>query len=467
MTAPEKSAFDERIYGDLPPEFFAAGIDTTASLARLQNIMPKPYQAFDLFMSFYRPAEAAASSLKPVNKKAPAWLSFMRALLRRDEYLKVNRVTRGTMELAAAAAARFLATLINAEVQVGQKKYSLEALDEVINKIENNNPPPELRGEIQNAGAEEFLRQLQAKISEAAGEAATQLEQILKELTEYVEAKHEAGAAAAQLAGGFGYGLEGLSIWTFLKNADEFRRKVRLLSAAACTMRMFNRVLPTSLDHMYVESKWGGIDGVTQMRSYSQLPDIMPSELALMQISPPLFAVKLAQMSLTVYRRAAAVKPVVFIDKSGSMDEPLEGRQQIPKISLAAGLGLALYRRYNAAIYLFDTEMEKVSPKEVVKTLLSIRADGGTAIDGVLEEILKIGRRDYIYIIVTDGITEGTEETLKQLVTRGLARQMRAMLVPPGDEEGEWIKTVKSHGQVLRAGDVAEFMAAARQALTS
>ncbi len=444
----DKSAFTPAIYGGLPPEFYVPGTDMVTRLARLQGVAPKFYQSRDVYLAFYRPAEAAASALKQENKAAPAWLSFMRALLRSEHYLKANRITKGSMELAAAAAARLLTTL------AGQKTYQL---------MDKNYD--ELRKEAQNAGGvEKFLQKLEAEIGEAV---ASQLEQILKELMEYVEARREAQTAAAQLAGGHSYNLEGLSIWTFLQNPDEFRRRVRLLSAAALALRQFSRILPASLSHQQTESRWGGIDGITQMQTYSQLPDVLPSELALMHASPTLFTLKLVQMSLNVHRRAASIKPIVFVDKSGSMDEPLErGPQQMAKLSIAAGLALALYRKFNADIYLFDTETEMVTPKEVVKVLLSVRADGGTSIDSVIEEITRIGRRDHIYLIISDGITEASEEVLSRFIAKGLAKQTRVILIPPSEEYG-WLEAVRRYGgRVINAKDVAGFVAAARKALS-
>jgi uncharacterized protein with von Willebrand factor type A (vWA) domain len=201
------------------------------------------------------------------------------------------------------------------------------------------------------------------------------------------------------------------------------------------------------------------------MQSYEQLHRLLPSELAMSHISRALFAAKLAQMALNVYRYAAAVRPVLFVDKSGSMAEELAGSPGMPKISLAAGLALALYRRMGGIVYLFDTEVDKVEPRDVVRLLLTIEADGGTNIDPVLEEITRIGRRDHIFIIISDGITEASRETLRRFEASGLAKQTRLILVPPGEEAYEWVEVVRRHGRVVKATDVASFVAAARQAV--
>jgi len=442
-----KSAFSPDIYENMPLDIYMPGIDTATQLLKSEKIMPKLYQIHDIYMAHYKPYETVYRSLKQSNKAAPAWRMFVESLIRSPNFIELNNITNGSMELAAAAAARTFTKIAQIQTQTGQ------TLEEVIRGIDDNNGRPGGGLEIQKAGGVD-LQVLMGQISEAVGQAVGQ---VIEELREYIEARREAEAAAAMLAGGYGYSLEGLSIWSFLENPDELRRRVRLLSAAALALRQISRSLPTSLSHAYTESMWGGIDGVTKMQSYTQLPDVLPSELALREVCPTLFAAKLAQMNLSVHRRAAAVKPILFIDKSGSMDAPLEGTDT-PKISLAAGLAIAIYRRFGGEIYLFDTEVDKVDPKGVVKTLLSIRADGGTMIDAVLEEIMRIDRRDQIYIIVSDGITEASEDTLRRRFK--VAKRTRLILV--GEEGYNWVKAI---GRVIKATDIAGFMAAARQAL--
>jgi uncharacterized protein with von Willebrand factor type A (vWA) domain len=326
-----------------------------------------------------------------------------------------------------------------------------------------------------------YLRLVEKQIREAGKAAAAQLPQVLAELQNYVEAREEAEAAAAALAGGHGYGLEGLSIWHFTQQPDEFRRRVKLLAGAALALRRFSRVLPASLSHQQAESLWGGIDGVAKMTSYSQLRDVSPSELAVANTTRALFAVKLAQKSLMVYRKAAAVRYVVFVDKSGSMAEALTGepgslgpgdsmlrrflgaeeRLMIPKISLAAGLALALFRRFNAEVYLFDTEVDRAAPRDVVNMLLTIRADGGTNIAAVMEEVMRIDRPDNIYVIISDGITDASPELTRRFISRCGART-RLILIPPSGHY-PWVEELKRRGGVVYARDVAQFEEAARR----
>ena len=479
-----KSAFNHLIYGDLPLDFFLPGIDMTNRLARLYHVAPKFYQTHDLFLAFYQPYDVVFHTLKKSNKAAPAWRAFVEGLIRRPEFLELNQITRGSMELAAAAAARTLAIALNMRVQISSDSrhtYDLDVLNQVMKNIEQNNAP-ELEQEIRSAGGvQRYLRLVEKWVREAGKSAAAQLPQVQTEIQKYVEARQEAEAAAAVLAGGRGYTLEGLSIWHFLQSPDEFRRRVRLFAGAALALRRFSRVLPASLSHQQAENLWG----VSKMQYFHQLKEALPQELALFHVSRALFAAKLAQMSLTVYRRAVAVKYVIFVDKSGSMAEPLSGppgvlgpgdskliellggseRLVVPKISLAAGLALAMHRRVDAGVYLFDTEVDRVAPKDVVNVLLTIKADGGTNIAAVMEEILRIDKPDNIYIIISDGITDAAPELTRQFISK-CGTRTHLILVPLAEEKYQWVQELKKRGNVAYAKDVAQFEEAVRRIFT-
>jgi uncharacterized protein with von Willebrand factor type A (vWA) domain len=481
-----KSAFNNLIYREMPLDYFLPGIDMTTRLAKLHRITPKFYQAHDLFMAFYQPYEVVFRSLKKSNKAAPAWRTFVEGLIRRPEFLELNQITHGSVELAAAAAARTLSIVLNMRVQISsdaKHTYDLDALNQIIKDIEQNNAPAGLEQEIQAAGGvQKYLRLIERRVREAGKAAAAELDKVTKELQQYIETRREAEAAAAQLAGGHSFSLEGLSVWHFMERPDEFRRRVKLLVGAAFALRRFSRVLPASLSHQQAESLWGGVDGVAKMAQYAQLKDALPSELALSHISRELFAVKLAQMSLMVYRRAVAAKYVVFVDKSGSMAEPLTGpgllepeelreylgaeeRISVPKISLATGLALALYHRLRTDIYLFDTEVDRVAPRDVIATLLTIKADGGTNIARVMEEIMQIDKPDNIYVIISDGITDADKELTRRFVER-CGPRTRLILIPPSGENYQWIQMLKRYGNVAYARDVAQFEEAVRRIFT-
>jgi uncharacterized protein with von Willebrand factor type A (vWA) domain len=451
-----KSAFRESIYSGMPLDYYLPGINITYRLASLFLIRAKFYQVHDLFLAFFVPYSTATKALKLSNKAAPVWRAFMEALIKSGKYVEINKITKGSMELAAAAAAKVLARI--ELVTVEGKFYRFNELDDAVKRQKVDMPSVE---KAFRDSAQEALKNAEV------------------ELKMYLEHMADVEAAASVLAGGHGYSLDGLSIWHFYERPDEFRKHVKVLVGAALWLKRFMRALPTSLEMQVVESRWGGIEGVAKMMHFSQLREALPAELALADIAQALFAVKLAQLSLNVYGHAATIKPVIFVDKSGSMAEELADLRMRPddpawkhlfgrvtKISLAAGLALALHRRLDAEVYLFDTEVERMNSRDVVETLLKIRASGGTDISAVMEEILRMGRPDRLYVIISDGITDAPKELVKSFIER-YGPKTKLILVPPSEERYDWVEALKALGNVAYARDVAEFEEAAKRLLTT
>ncbi len=105
-------------------------------------------------------------------------------------------------------------------------------------------------------------------------------------------------------------------------------------------------------------------------------------------------------------------------------------------------------------MYLFDTEVEKVEPKDVVNVLLKIQADGEMNIDEVIEEMACIDRPDNRYIIISDWITEADKENLRRF-SRYAPRTKQILVPPAGDENYQWVQMLKKMGHVAYARDVA------------
>ncbi len=125
-----------------------------------------------------------------------------------------------------------------------------------------------------------------------------------------------------------------------------------------------------------------------------------------------------------------------------------------------------MYRKYNADVYLFDTEVTAVKPADVVNVLLTIDADGGTNIDPVIEEINHINKTDYIYIIISDGITEASEQHLAEL--RRFAPRVKLILVDYTREPSyNWVQLLKQFNNVALANDIASFENAVKRALST
>jgi uncharacterized protein with von Willebrand factor type A (vWA) domain len=423
-----RSAFTKSIYGGLPAEIFLPHIhDVTQYVYELAYIRPKAYQAHDAFLMFYQEFDVVVRSLKKENKAAPVWHRVVAGAVRGQKFVKISSVTARSADLAVVAATKFLTELFK---RTGER-------------VERAQKP--------EGAAEEAL---------AAAVAAA---------SEYAEVKTAAASAAAALAGagGLGYSLEGLSALKFLKEPDEFRKRASILIHALWAFRQFEEAVPASLTHQQAASQYGAVSGVAPIRDLSRIADALPSELAAVRLGRGgrlLFALKLVQGQLLGNKRMAEVKPAVFVDKSGSMAAPLA--DGVEKISLAAGLALALHVKLGADVYLFDTELEgPVRRAQVVDTLLRIEADGGTDIGPVLEEIMRIGKRERVYVIVSDGITEAPEELVERFRQSGLARRTKLLLVPPGEEHFNWVRLLKQYGNVHYAATAAQFRDNAVRAL--
>jgi len=435
-----KSAFRESIYESLPVDFYVPYISSIQKyLVEMSRIRSKFYQSHDAFLMFYKPYHLVFQSLKKQNKASPVWLDVVKRIVTDNRFYDLNVITSNSVDLAIVAAMQLLQKLLK-NVDVDQ-----------LQKLQDQPP--------QSPEVQKVLKEVMDKLAPAIDSAITTT---LDAVKEFKELQESAGEAIRMLSGGHGYTKETLSVLPYLKDPDEFRRRVRILSEATRWLRTFMALIPTSLQHQQIASMFGGVNGVARMQSDQQIQDILSSELALTQlgdIGQILFAAKLALKQLNVYQRAATVKPVIFIDKSGSMAEAFEEETGVPKISVATGLALALYKKLNADIYLFDTELEKVNPSKIVETLLTIKADGGTNVDPVLSEIMNIGKKDYTYIIISDGITEASDDVLTNFIKSGLVPRTKLILVPPayGSSSYKWVQVLKEAGNTRRVWRIDEF----------
>jgi len=459
-----KSVFKDTIYDYLPLDFYLPSISETQKLSMTlsrKRFYAKFYQAHDAYLMFYKSYPLVLSSLKKQNKAAPVWHHIVSTAVRSEKFYDLNKVTANSSELSLLAATRFLLSLLRqVDVEEYQKQYK-----QIFQQQQYKQ---------QTLTGQQALQQV-VDVLDKATEGAIQ--DALNSVYEYKESKELVDEAINMLAGSGGHGFtkDALSVFRFLEKPEEFRKRVDIVRYARLFFSQFLTLTPISLQHQQVVSIYGGVNGITRMFSEMQLPDVLPSELAVTQlgnIGRLLFAIKLAQKQLAVYQKAATVKPVVFVDKSGSMAEAFEWdkpeeREWVPKISIATGLALALYRKLNADVYLFDTEVEKVNPSRVVETLLKIEADGGTNIDPVLEEMTRIGKKEYLYIIISDGITEANTEVLERFKSSGLAQRVKLILVPPASKHYNWVELLRQHNNVQYAHDVMTFVTAVRKTLDS
>ena len=155
--------------------------------------------------------------------------------------------------------------------------------------------------------------------------------------------------------------------------------------------------------------------GEKLMRSLSEAPDVVTSEMA---YPDEIQSYHLATRTAFVRERYSGVNEVVvYLDKSGSMGGTMayEG-QYVEKIAYSAACAFALSRELKSVgskltLKLFDTMVhgEITKPFDLLKTLTSIRADGGTNITKVLEDALNYD--DKKVVLVSDGIDSIDEAT--------------------------------------------------------
>jgi uncharacterized protein with von Willebrand factor type A (vWA) domain len=447
-----KSAFNDQIYDPFDWTFYVPYATELQRMLREYRVWPHFYQLMDAFQMFYQPFQKVAQSLKQFNKVAPVWWWVVKSTLFSEKFMDLNKFTSGSVDLSLIAAYQFLRNIFN-------------VWDRNIDKIQE-----QLRSDLKDKPTGVCKGITDSTVNGTGlGDVITQaIEEVKNTVQEFNNARTDATEAIQSLSGlpgGSGYSLDALSALTFLNNPDEFRRRVTILKWSSIMLKHFTNTLPRSFEREVITSQWGGVAGVTLG---SKIADTLPSELALAshedpgiaQVGRALLAQKLVTSSLQVLARATAVEPVIFIDKSGSMAEGIRfGSENVPKISVASGLALALYKKFQSPVYLFDTELSKASASDVVRMLLTISADGGTDITPVLEEIIHLGQDKY-FIILSDGITEASEDVLKRF--ESLAP--RTLLVMVGEEAPRynWVEVLRRFGNVVEARDVATIEAGVR-----
>ena len=369
------------------------------------HIKPKLFQSLDAFSLFYFDVNKLAENLKQPPKIL--WHKLIQKTLVDENYLKLNKLTQNSVELSIIAGYQFLKSIF----QYAKK-----------------NPQFKFNNLMQQPQDQQFEQEAEQVVKQA-------LEQAMSLVEEYKEMRDEVAYGISILPGGHGFNLEALSAINFLEKPDDFRRKVQLLRSLIQAFKFFTKAIPTSFEHQQIEYSSGSVCGVTLLHDIKQIVDLLPTELA---YPKALLTLRLITQSAIVRARSASLTPVVFLDKSGSMAESLSFYEKIPKISAGAGLALALYRKFNAKIFLFDTEVVEVNPKEVINTLMRIQADGGTNIEEVLRKIQSMPRNN-LYIVISDGICDVPEDLAKSVAQ---THKVVFCVLPPSWEYN-WLRYFK------------------------
>ena len=245
-----------------------------------------------------------------------------------------------------------------------------------------------------NAGNQSVLNSLMANISTAASGAAERSEEMMSMMSSF----SHSGIPMRKLV-----------------DPDEMREILanRLVVSLAKVMKKLSTD-ETGRSSVKPSVRRGLPIGVKTMRTFAEIPDIIPQEM----LNEDLLNYRIASRTVHVRERFASMnRYMVYLDKSGSMGGTVQfDAMRVPRIAVAAASAMGLagtLRRHGGSmsLKLFDTEVqEPVSDMwDLLRTLARISADGGTNITRVLEDIQKSGR-DYKTVIISDGIDSIQED---------------------------------------------------------
>ena len=339
----------------------------------------KHYQRHDLFNLFY-------SSQVSFNNKNTAWSSLLKTLSKQLEFIKVKKFTEGDEELSALMTSRIMIRILQEmekqNQQQGQGNQSSQ--QQIVDAIKN------------------------------------ELSQGYKQIQEYKEGREEMQQLMMMLGnGGNAFSNDALSLLKYLQSPDDLRQRIKMLKDTFIMLRKFSVELPASFRKSQLSSDQGEVSRIEKLMRETQITHMISGEysyLALARnndLAKLLFSMRYVNRELLVYRGSASPKVSLYIDKSGSMSEHLEG---VPKISLAAGLGLAMLKKFDdTKIFMFDTEVTETDRNKIVQTLLTIAADGGTNIAEVLHRIKEVDDKKTIHVVISDGVDEVSESVINSI----------------------------------------------------
>jgi uncharacterized protein with von Willebrand factor type A (vWA) domain len=390
----------------------------------------KHYQRHDIFNLFY-------SSQVSFNNKNTAWASLLKNLSKQLEFIKVKKYTEGDEELSALMTAR--------------------AMVRILQEMEKQKQQDQQGQGNQGNQTQQIIDAVKSELSRG-----------YKQVQEYKEGREEMQQLMTMLggSGGNAFSNDALSLLKYLQRPDELRNRIKVLKDTFTWLRNFSTELPASFKKSQLSSDQGEINRIEKLMKETQITHMISSEysylaLALAKnnnLAKLLFSMRYVNKELLVYRGSASPKAYLYIDKSGSMSENME---DVAKISLATGLGLAMLRKFDdTRIFMFDTEVTEVDKNKIVQTLLTISADGGTNIAEVLKQIKEIDDRRTIHIIISDGIDEVSEDMINSLPAE-LRRRIVFILIEANVPQ--WLESFRYYP----VKSIAEFQQAVANSLKS
>jgi len=329
------------------------------------------------------------------------WKTILEKYYETDAYRKLNSAVAGDPLLAKYATVHFLNTLFS------ESKKQLNRLKQ-LSEEDKKDPVGSLMRLLDQAppGAGRVVAAVVAALEKEA-------EEVLKDI-EVAETFSHVGVPVA----------------AFLEKPDEFREKARnrIVVHLVRFLRRLRREAPSRKQARMPTLVGGRPLGVKRLQRWSELSAVLPVEL----LDEDLLAYRIASRTVRVAERRGFIQDyVVYLDKSGSMASDIKYRfsptqvEDVPKISFAAASALALAYKLRQAgarmtLKLFDVEVHDpiTDFAQLIDTLMRIKADSGTNISRVLEDALN--HRDAKIIVVTDGIDQVSDESVRGAKSAGL-----------------------------------------------
>jgi len=332
------------------------------------------------------------------------WKVILENYYNTDNYRILNNAISGDPMLSKYATIHFLNSLF---------KKSEEELKE----------KPQLNEEDKQNPIGSLMNYIDTQVSKGNYKA----QKIIQRINQFLESEAKEILQDIQTIESFTH--VGIPVANLLEKPDEFREKARnkIIVHLVKFLQKLRREAP-SLKQAKAPTLIGGRPlGIKKLQRFSELSRILPIDY----LDDDLLTYKVASKTARVSESYGSIQNyVVYLDKSGSMTESISYRtltqtEYVPKISFASASALTLaqlLKKIGAkmTLKLFDIEVHDpiTDFSSLIETLLKIRADSGTNISNVLEDALKY--RDEKIIIITDGIDEVSEESIKKAKSSNL-----------------------------------------------
>jgi uncharacterized protein with von Willebrand factor type A (vWA) domain len=286
----------------------------------------------------------------------------------------------------------------------------------------------EMREDRDGRGREDPVGALMGRIDRMMQHGSPSADRLVVALSRALEEEAEETLRDIEAAESFTH--VGIPVAELLERPDEFREKARnrIIVYLVKFLRKLRREAPGPRSARSPTLVGGRPLGVKRIQRWSELPRVLPVDY----LDDDLLSYRIASRTARVSESYGSVQNyVVYLDKSGSMGSTIQYRasptqvEYVPKISFAAASALALahqLRRLGArmTLKLFDTEVHDpvADYARLIDVLARIRADSGTNISNVLDDAL--GHRDDKIVVVTDGIDQVSEDSVRNARSCGL-----------------------------------------------